>query len=82
MILGNYVSINKSIMENIVRLTDNIVVHDPEINLGKIDAGRLRAHGWSEQIVQQQLRRSQQGSADLAVEASDTMKIDSTRFDF
>jgi hypothetical protein len=42
-------------MESIVRLADNIVVHDPEVNLGKINSTRLRAHGWSEDVVQQQL---------------------------
>jgi hypothetical protein len=42
-----------------VRLADNVVVHDPEISLGRIDSDRLRAHGWSEEVVQRQLRRSQ-----------------------
>lgn len=43
-----------------MRLADNIVVHDPEVSLGKINSTRLRAHGWSEEVVQQQRQLSEQ----------------------
>jgi hypothetical protein len=47
-------------MEGVVRLANNLVVHDPEVNLGKINSTRLRAHGWSEEIVLQQLQLNEQ----------------------
>lgn len=43
-----------------MRLANNLVVHDPEVNLGKINSTRLRAHGWSEEVVLQQLQLSEQ----------------------
>ena len=49
-------------METVVRLEKNLVVLDPEVNLGKINSTRLRAHGWSEEIVLQQLRLSEQAA--------------------
>ena len=43
-----------------MRLADNIVVHDPEVSPGKINSTRLRAHGWSEEVVLQQLQLGDQ----------------------
>lgn len=54
-----------------MRLTDNVIVHDPEISIARIDSERLRAHGWSEEVVQRQLRRSQKASHDVATGLSD-----------
>ena len=48
-----------------MRLADNVIVHNPETSVGKIDAERLRAHGWPEEAVQQQQQR-QQSSHDTA----------------
>ncbi len=42
-----------------MRIADNVIVHDPETSLGKINADRLRAHGWPEEVVQQQQQREQ-----------------------
>lgn len=42
-----------------MRLADNVVVHNPETSLGKINADRLRAHGWPEEVIQQQQQREQ-----------------------
>jgi hypothetical protein len=42
-----------------MRLADNVVVHNPETSLGKINADRLRAHGWPEEVVRQQQQREQ-----------------------
>ena len=36
-----------------MRLASNVVVHDPEVVHGRIESSRLRAHGWSEEVVQQ-----------------------------
>jgi hypothetical protein len=48
-----------------MRLADNVIIHSPETSLGKINADRLRAHGWPEEVVQQQQRR-EQSSQDTA----------------
>ena len=42
-----------------MRVASNVVVHNPETSLGKIDAVRLRSHGWSDEVVQQQQQREQ-----------------------
>lgn len=42
-----------------MRLADNVVVHNPETSLGRINADRLRAHGWPEEVVRQQQQREQ-----------------------
>ncbi|XSC48623.1 hypothetical protein ACF1BQ_045060 [Bradyrhizobium sp. RDT10] len=48
-----------------MRLANNVIVHNPETSLGKINADRLRAHGWPEEVVQQQQQR-EQSSQDTA----------------
>lgn len=50
-----------------MRIANNVVVHNPETSLGKIDADRLRSHGWPDEVVQQQQR--QQSSHDTATPA-------------
>jgi hypothetical protein len=45
-----------------MRLASNVVVHSPESKPGKIETDRLRAHGWSEEVVRD-LERDQQQSA-------------------
>ncbi|MET4425079.1 hypothetical protein ABIB87_007506 [Bradyrhizobium sp. JR18.2] len=42
-----------------MRIANNVVVHNPETSLGKIDADRLRSHGWPDEVVQQQQQREQ-----------------------
>ena len=34
-----------------MRLAANVVVHNPESRPGKIETSRLRAHGWSDEVV-------------------------------
>ncbi|UPT97572.1 hypothetical protein J4G48_0005415 [Bradyrhizobium barranii subsp. apii] len=50
-----------------MRIANNVVVHNPETSLGKIDADRLRSHGWPDEVVQQQQR--EQMSHDTAAPA-------------
>lgn len=51
-----------------MRVASNVVVHNPEADLGKIGADRLRAHGWPDEVVQQQQQR-EQASHDIATPA-------------
>ncbi|WP_158267986.1 hypothetical protein [Bradyrhizobium sp. MOS002] len=46
-----------------MRIANNVVVHNPETNLGKIDADRLRSHGWPDEVVQQQREQSSHDAA-------------------
>jgi hypothetical protein len=56
-----------------MRLAENVVVHDPEVNSGRIDSERLRAHGWSEEVVEQQIRRRQESANQPAIDISSTL---------
>jgi len=38
-------------VENPLRLATNVFVHNPEAKPGKIEASRLVAHRWSEEVV-------------------------------
>jgi hypothetical protein len=52
-----------------MRLASNVVAHEPEITIGRIEPDRLRFHGWSEEVVRQ-LERSKQTNSDLVTETS------------
>jgi hypothetical protein len=58
-----------------MRIANNVVVHNPETSLGKINADRLNSHGWPEEVVQQQ-RRREQSSHDTATPAPGTITSD------
>jgi hypothetical protein len=55
-----------------MRIAANVIGHTPETSLGKINADRLRAHGWPEEVVQQQQQREQSSQTSVMPAATST----------
>ncbi len=54
-----------------MRLAGNVFVHDPVVKLGRVEPDRLRAHGWSEDAVRQQVERNTVIRHELSVSLPD-----------
>jgi hypothetical protein len=72
--IENYLVRSIRYVEDAVQLAKNIVVHDPETNIARIDTTRLHAHGWADEVVQPQVQRGKQASADAPAVAPSTTR--------